>query len=109
MLCLIYFVFLIVVAKAQVPNARDSDTRKSLVQIKILLHNIRGGGSVMSPGELPWVLRRRQVSGQFVYHSRHNPEAFVCLNEAQKPELDWIMGDVNKETHAWVRARPRRR
>ena len=75
----------------RVPSAHGDEA----VQVRIISHNIRYATSSPFPGELPWADRKAGLTSQLLYHTRHCPESFICLQEVLDNQLLDILADLN--------------
>lgn len=67
----------------------------SSVPIRILTHNIRYATSSPFQGEEPWPKRRQLMLNELQYHTRHNQESFICLQEVLHVQLVDILSGLN--------------
>ncbi|EEH44742.1 uncharacterized protein PADG_01031 [Paracoccidioides brasiliensis Pb18] len=63
--------------------------------IRILTHNIRYATSAPFKGEKPWPYRKQPLLNELHYHTRHNPESFICLQEVLHSQLTDILSGLN--------------
>ncbi|EDN09357.1 hypothetical protein I7I51_04754 [Histoplasma capsulatum] len=66
--------------------------------IRILTHNIRYATSAPFRGEKPWKDRKQRLLNELHYHSCHNPETFICLQEVLHVQLNDILSGLNPST-----------
>ncbi|OAX84290.1 hypothetical protein ACJ72_01332 [Emergomyces africanus] len=67
--------------------------------LRILTHNIRYATSAPFKGEKPWPDRKQRLINELQYHSRHNPEAFICLQEVLHVQLIDILSALNPNSN----------
>ncbi|EFR04753.1 endonuclease/exonuclease/phosphatase [Nannizzia gypsea CBS 118893] len=67
---------------------------------RILTHNIRYATTSPSTGEQPWSVRAPHIVNELDYHSRLNPESFVCLQEALHNQVTDVLAGLNSRPHA---------
>ncbi|OJD18637.1 hypothetical protein AJ78_01333 [Emergomyces pasteurianus Ep9510] len=67
--------------------------------LRILTHNIRYATSAPFKGEKPWEDRKQRLINELHYHSRHNPESFICLQEVLHVQLDDILLGLNPNSN----------
>ena len=65
--------------------------------IRILTHNIRYAADPPSTGEKPWSARRQLLLNELHYHTLHNAESFICLQEVLHSQLVDIMSGLGDE------------
>ncbi|KLJ09020.1 hypothetical protein EMPG_15551 [Blastomyces silverae] len=63
--------------------------------LRILTHNIRYATSAPFRGEKPWKDRKQRLINELHYHSRHNPETFICVQEVLHVQLTDILSGLN--------------
>jgi endonuclease/exonuclease/phosphatase family metal-dependent hydrolase len=63
--------------------------------IRILTHNIRYATSSPFKGEKPWPTRSPRLLGELRFQTRHNSEAFICLQEVLHVQLADILTGLN--------------
>ncbi|EEQ84409.1 hypothetical protein RJZ56_000033 [Blastomyces dermatitidis] len=63
--------------------------------LRILTHNIRYATSAPFRGEKPWKDRKQRLINELHYHSRHNPETFICLQEVLHVQVTDILSGLN--------------
>lgn len=63
--------------------------------MRIITHNIRYATTSPFPGEAPWPQRRPGLLAQLKYHTRHDPEALICLQEVLHGQLVDILDGLN--------------
>ncbi|KAI9777474.1 MAG: hypothetical protein M1839_008886 [Geoglossum umbratile] len=66
-------------------------TPASPLPLRILTYNIRYATTTPSPGEEPWPTRLPHLLAQLRFHTRHNPAALLCLQEALHHQLGSIL------------------
>lgn len=62
------------------------------IPIRVITHNVRGGApnETDARGET-WNSRKVLINEQLMYHTLHNAESFICLQEAEKYQVDDIV------------------
>ena len=65
--------------------------------IRILTHNIRYAADPPSTGEKPWSARRQLLLNELHYHTLHNAQSFICLQEVLHSQLVDIMTSLGDE------------
>ncbi|RMZ66005.1 endonuclease exonuclease phosphatase [Pyrenophora seminiperda CCB06] len=65
--------------------------------IRILTHNIRYAADPPSTGEKPWSTRRQLLLNELHYHTLHNAESFICLQEVLHSQLVDIISGLGDE------------
>lgn len=80
------------------PSNPPPDTTRKPIQIRILSHNVRYATSSPFPGEQPWPRRLPGLLSQLKYHTRHNAEAIICLQEVLHSQLVDILHGLNNTT-----------
>ncbi|EZG06697.1 hypothetical protein H106_03835 [Trichophyton rubrum CBS 735.88] len=78
----------------------DEDGRQGSLLFRILTHNIRYATTSPSAGEQPWSIRAPHIVNELDYHSRLNPESFVCLQEALHNQVTDVLAGLNARPHA---------
>jgi endonuclease/exonuclease/phosphatase family metal-dependent hydrolase len=68
--------------------------------IRILTHNIRYATSDPCEGEKPWPIRKQLILDELRYNTLHNPESFICLQEALHEQLVSLLAGLNS-TDEW--------
>ncbi len=68
------------------------------VAIRILSHNIRYATGSPFEGEERWNVRRPKLTTELGFCTRHNAEAFICLQEVLHNQLVDILDDLNHGT-----------
>ncbi|USP75225.1 hypothetical protein yc1106_02499 [Curvularia clavata] len=71
--------------------------QSTTLPIKILTHNIRYAANPPATGEKPWSIRRQLILNELHYHSLHNAESFICLQEVLNNQLTDIMNGLGSE------------
>ncbi|KAF2134660.1 hypothetical protein P153DRAFT_371991 [Dothidotthia symphoricarpi CBS 119687] len=62
--------------------------------IRILTHNIRYATPSPFKGENPWPDRKPLILSELHYHTLHNPQSFICLQEVLHEQLLDIMAGL---------------
>ncbi|PGH15465.1 hypothetical protein AJ79_02442 [Helicocarpus griseus UAMH5409] len=70
----------------------------SPLPIRILTHNIRYATSAPFRGEKSWADRKQRLINELQYHSRHNSEIFICLQEVLHIQLLDILSGLNSNS-----------
>ncbi|KAK2831906.1 hypothetical protein FQN49_007048 [Arthroderma sp. PD_2] len=65
---------------------------------RIITHNIRYATTSPSTGEEPWSVRAPYVLNELQFHSRLNPESFICLQEALHNQVANVTAGLNANT-----------
>lgn len=65
------------------------------LSVRILTHNIRYATSSPFQGERPWADRRQLLLNELLFNTRHNQEAFICLQEVLHVQLVDILSGLN--------------
>lgn len=65
--------------------------------LRILTHNIRYAASPPASGEQPWTTRKPLILAQLHYHTLHNPESLICLQEVLHPQLLDLLSGLGPE------------
>lgn len=68
------------------------------VPIRVITHNIRYATKSPGRGEKPWSERKPLLVNELRYHTRHNPESFICLQEVLNGQLVDILDGLNNST-----------
>ncbi|KAH6643948.1 hypothetical protein C7974DRAFT_300404, partial [Boeremia exigua] len=63
--------------------------------VRILTHNIRYATDSPFKGEKPWSERKDFIVNELKFHTLHNPEAFICLQEVLHEQLLDILTSLN--------------
>ncbi|EAS28238.2 endonuclease/exonuclease/phosphatase [Coccidioides immitis RS] len=72
------------------------------LSIRILTHNIRYATSRPFKGEKPWPERKHLVLNELIFHTRHNAESFICLQEVLHVQLEDVLSGLNSHGDAWA-------
>ncbi|KAF9933732.1 hypothetical protein FBU30_004533 [Linnemannia zychae] len=74
--------------------------------VRLYTHNIRYAASPSSKNELPWPKRAPLIIASIRFHTRHNPQAIICLQEVLHHQLldildglgsDWVHVGVGRD------------
>jgi endonuclease/exonuclease/phosphatase family metal-dependent hydrolase len=65
------------------------------IPIRLLTHNIRYATTSPFKGEELWPIRAPRMLNELQFNTRHNPEAFICLQEVLHGQLVDIMTGLN--------------
>lgn len=75
------------------------------IRLRFITHNIRYATQHPFKGEEPWKLRKQRLVSELRFHTRYNPGAFICLQEALHQQLMEVMSglnDVVADGHEWA-------
>lgn len=73
-------------------------TTSNSISVRIITHNIRTIPLLRFPPEKSWDIRRHHIIRQLTTHTRHHPEALICLQEVLCRQLDDILTGLNSNT-----------
>ena len=74
-------------------NQTPSDN--TTIPVRIITHNIRTIPWIRLPPEKSWSIRKKYISSQLSFHSHHNQEALICMQEVLQRQLDDILNGLN--------------
>ncbi|KAG0202439.1 hypothetical protein BGX28_005042 [Mortierella sp. GBA30] len=75
----------------------------SQLPIRLYTHNVRYATAYLSKNELPWSKRAPLIIRSIRFHSLHNPESLICLQEVLHNQLLDILEGLGPEwTHIGV-------
>ncbi|GJJ75030.1 hypothetical protein EMPS_07388 [Entomortierella parvispora] len=78
-------------------KTNNGDKASSQLSIRLYTHNIRYATSYPFKNELPWVKRAPLVIRSIRFHTLHNPEALICLQEVLHNQLLDILEGLGPE------------
>ena len=70
--------------------------------IRLLTHNIRYATTSPFKGEEPWAVRKFLIINELRFHTIHNPEAFISLQEVLHDQLQDILSGLNGNGVEWA-------
>ncbi|KAF9169459.1 hypothetical protein BGX20_010297 [Mortierella sp. AD010] len=75
----------------------NTDNRPNRLLIRLYTHNIRYATAYPFKNELPWSKRAPLIIRSIIFHSLHNPESLICLQEVLHNQLLDILEGLGPE------------
>ncbi|MCJ1370889.1 hypothetical protein MMC20_002103 [Loxospora ochrophaea] len=72
------------------------------IPIRILTHNIRYATTSPFKGEEVWDIRKTRIVNELCFHTAHNPEALICLQEALHQQMYDVLSGLNRDGDEWA-------